>query len=124
MREPEAGELRTRAVVRIRNDTPKGSANLESNFEPVAKRWCKIEPLGTATYTGSVQTGTTITHRIYCRFVRDLDTRHELVAGGRVFRVKRATGMRGRQVWSVIEVEELQAVNAPAGGGRGQLRFD
>ncbi|UVM14817.1 head-tail adaptor protein [Pseudomonas sp. B21-023] len=124
MREPEAGELRTRAVVRIRNDTPKGSASLESNFEPVAKRWCKIEPLGTATYTGSVQTGTTITHRIYCRFVRDLDTRHELVADGRVFRVKRATGMRGRQVWSVIEVEELQAVNAAAGGGRGQLRFN
>lgn len=123
MREPEAGELRTRAVVRIRNDTPSGSG-LNSHFEVVAKRWCKIEPLGTATYTGSVQTGTTITHRIYCRFVRDLDTRHELVAGGRVFRVKRATGMRGRQVWSVIEVEELQAANAPAGGGRGQLRFD
>jgi hypothetical protein len=124
VREPEAGELRTRAVVRIRNDKPKGPAGLEPTFEPVAKRWCKIEPLGTATYTGSVQTGTTITHRVYCRFVRDLDTRHELVAGGRVFRVKRATGMRGRQVWSVIEVEELQAVDTPAGGGRGQLSFD
>ena len=123
MREPEAGELRTRAVVRIRSDTPSG-AGLASNFEAVAKRWCKIEPLGTATYTGSVQTGSTITHRIYCRFVRDLDTRHEVVAGGRVFRVKRATGMGGRHIWSVIEVEELQAANAPAGGGRGQLRFN
>lgn len=123
MRAPEAGELRTRAIFRIRNDTTNG-AGLEANFAEVAKRWAKIEPLGTATYTGAVQTGTTITHRIYCRFVRDLDTRHEIVAGGRVFRVKRASGVGGRHIWSVIEVEELQAVNAPAGGGRGQLRFD
>lgn len=123
MREPEVGELNTRATFRIRSDTTSGPG-LEAQFEDVAKRWVKIESLGTATYTGSVQTGTVITHRIYCRFVRDLDTRHEIVAGGRIFRVKRPSGMRGRHIWSVIEVEELQATSTPAGGGRGQLRFD
>lgn len=123
MRAPEVGELRTRAVVRIRIDATSGPG-LESSFQEVAKRWCKIEPLGTATYTGSVQTGTAITHRIYCRFVCGLDSRHEVVAGGRVFRVKRPTGLGGRHIWSVIEVEELQEADAPAGGGHGELRFD
>ncbi|MNP73425.1 Phage head-tail joining protein [compost metagenome] len=75
----------------------------------MAKRWAKIEPLGTAAYTGAVQVGNVTTHRIYFRFVRELDSRHEIYAGGRVFRVKRPTSMRGRNVWSVIEVEELQS---------------
>lgn len=124
MREPETGELSHRMVVRIRHDTPKGSG-LASQFTEVAKRWVKVEPLGTATYTGAKQTGTEITHRLYCRFLEGLDTRYELAGGGRVFRVKRPTAMRGRAVWSVIEVEELGTeVPTIPGGDDVELGFD
>lgn len=111
MREPETGELSHRMAVRIRLDKP-AAAGLESEYIAVVKRWVKVEPLGTAIYTGAQQTGTGITHRLYCKFVKNLDTRHEFVERGRVFRVKRPTAMRGRDVWSVIEVEEVHGPDA------------
>lgn len=124
MREPETGELSHRMAVRIRADKPSG-VTLESEFTAVTKRWVKVEPLGTATYTGAQQTGTTITHRLYCKFLKALDTRYEFVERGRVFRVKRVTAMRGRNVWSVVEVEELHGPDGVAveGVDDGQFGF-
>lgn len=124
MREPETGELCHRMQVRIRHDLP-AAAGVESQFTPVCSRWVKVEPLGTATYAGGVQTGTIITHRLYCRFIRNLDNRHEFVQRGRVFRVRRPTEMRGRYVWSVIEVEEISAPDqVPVeGGDNGEFSF-
>lgn len=126
MREPELGELTHRLQVRRRIDIEqRDGPGLTPEFIPVVRRWAKIEPLGTATYQGATQTGTAITHRIYCRFVRDLDGQHEFVGGGRVFRVKRPTSMRGRDIWSVIEVEELQRSAAdPAGGEHVEFGFN
>ncbi|NMZ37057.1 head-tail adaptor protein [Pseudomonas proteolytica] len=125
MKEPETGELTHRLVVRRRVDkAQRDGPGLEAEFSHVAKRWAKIEPLGTATYQGTVQTGNTITHRIYFRFLPNLDGGHELVEAGRVFRVKRPTSMRGRNIWSVVEVEELQRKDAQAAGeGDGQFGF-
>ncbi len=124
MREPEAGELSHRMQVRTRVDKQSG-AGLAPELTPVCKRWVKVEPLGTATYINAQQTGSKVTHRLYCRFIRDLDSAHEFVEAGRVFRVHRPTAMRGRNVWSVIEVEELGPDALPAEGGAddGQLGF-
>ncbi|MBC2655089.1 head-tail adaptor protein [Pseudomonas sp. MSSRFD41] len=116
MRPPEAGELQHRVQVRRRADhAQRDGPGLESEFIPVASRWAKIEPLGTATYQGTVQTGNVFTHRIYFRYVRGLDARHEIVEGGQVFRVKRPSTIAGRNVWSVVEVEEVQSGAVEAG---------
>lgn len=122
MREPETGELSHRMAVRIRIDKSVG-VGIKPEFTPVANRWVKVEPLGTAIYTGAQQTGNVITHRLYCKFVSGLDTSHEFVDRGRVFRVKRATAMRGRSIWSVIEVEELGPDGPPANEGGGDEQF-
>lgn len=122
MRAPEAGELSHRMQVRKRIDKAQG-AGLAPEYTPVCKRWVKVEPLGTATYANGQQTGHKATHRLYCRFVCELGSDHEFVEGGRVFRVLRPMGMAGRNIWSVVEVEEL-GPETPAGGERGQLRFD
>ncbi len=123
MREPETGELSHRMVVRIRIDK-QASSGIKSEYTQVIKRWVKVEPLGTATYTGAQQIGNVITHRLYCKFVGGLDIRHELVERGRVFRVKRATALRGRAVWSVIEVEELGPdLPENEGGTDGEFSF-
>lgn len=124
MREPEVGELSHRMQVRRRVDRSVGTI-LVPELTPVCKRWVKVEPLGTATYANAQQTESKVTHRLYCRFVRDLDSAHEFVEGGRVFRVHRPTAMRGRAVWSVIEVEELgpDTPAASEGGDDGQLGF-
>lgn len=122
-RAPASGELKHRMEVRRRSDKPVGPG-LESDLAHVCWRWVKVEPLGTATYAAAQQTNTGVTHRLYCRFIDGLGSDCEFVGRGRVYRVKRPTELAGEQIWSVVEVEELGPVNAPAGGGRGQLRFD
>ncbi|MCX5508380.1 head-tail adaptor protein [Pseudomonas sp. BJa3] len=122
IREPASGELIHRMAVRERVDKTAG-AGLASEFRHICMRWVKVEPLGTATYVNAQQTKTGVTHRLYCRFIPELQGDIEFVGRGRVYRVKRPTELAGRQIWSVIEVEEL-GPDSPAGGGRGELRFD
>ncbi|HCV39180.1 MAG TPA: head-tail adaptor protein [Pseudomonas sp.] len=122
-RAPASGELKHRMEVRKRADKPSGPG-LEPELTHVCWRWVKVEPLGTATYAAAQQTNSGVTHRLYCRFILGLGTDCEFVGRGRVYRVKRPTELAGEQVWSVVEVEELGAEPVPAGGGRGQLRFD
>lgn len=122
MRAPESGELKHRMEVRRRSDKPAGPG-LEPEFTPICGRWVKVEPLGTATYASAQQTKTTITHRLYCRFIPDLDSDCEFVGRGRVYRVKRPTDLGGQQAWSVVEVEEL-GPESRGGQPNGQLSFD
>ncbi|WP_430624182.1 phage head closure protein [Pseudomonas entomophila] len=122
IREPASGELIHRMEVRERADKTAGPG-LASEFRHICMRWVKVEPLGTATYAHAQQTKTGVTHRLYCRFIPDLQADVEFVGRGRVYRVKRPSELAGRQIWSVVEVEEL-GPEVPAGGGRVQLRFD
>lgn len=124
IREPASGELTARMAVRVRVDQPSG-VSLAPEYTPVCNRWVKVEPLGTATYASTQQTGTKITHRLYCRHIPGLDSAHEFVWRGRVFRVRRPTDLAGRMVWSVIEVEELGPDAPPTTGGEedGQFGF-
>jgi head-tail adaptor len=109
MKEPGSGQLDLRVTVRIRNDGESDDGGLQSEFIEVAKRWAKVEPLGTAIYTGAKQTGDDLTHRITFRRVKGLDTRHEILcADGRLFRVRRATAMNGGRVYTVVDAEELE----------------
>lgn len=107
MREPAAGELNRRIEVRIRNDEPSDDMGLESEYVRIAGRWAKIEPVGTAIYAGAVQIGEAMTHRIIFPFLGGLTTAHEIVRGQQVFRVKRATDLNGRGVFTVVDAEEL-----------------
>ncbi|MFG0862606.1 phage head closure protein [Pseudomonas sp. CJQ_13] len=123
IRPPASGELKHRMEVRKRTDKTAGPG-LTPEFERICWRWVKVEPLGTATYASAQQTKTTLTHRLYCRFIPDLDADCEFVGRGRVYRVKRPTDLAGQQVWSVVEVEELGPSNREGGQANGQLRFD
>ena len=123
IREPASGELVHRMQVRIRSDQPEG-VGIAPTFIPVCGRWVKVEPLGTATYANAQQTKSGVTHRLYCRHIPGLGSSHEFVGKGRVYRVLRPTELAGRDVWSVVEVEELGPDSpAPAGGGDGELSF-
>lgn len=123
MRAPESGELVHRMEVRLRIDKPSGTT-IEPEFERICGRWVKVEPLGTATYANAQQTKTGVTHRLYCRYIPDLGSSHEFVAHGRVYRVRRPTILGGRNIWSVIEVEELGPdAPVPEGGDDGEFSF-
>lgn len=105
--EPRAGELDKRVVIRRRADLPAADMGVESHFIEQRLRWAKIVPVGTAIYTGSVQTDAKITHRVIVRYLGELTTDIEILHGQTVYRVRRCTAMNGAKRFTMIEVEEL-----------------
>lgn len=115
MTEPGAGDLNRRVLLRRREDLPATDAGLTSLFTDERKRWARIEPVGTAVYSGSVQADDKITHRITLRYLGLGPIDFEVVHGAVVYRVKRAADMNVAHRFTLLEVEELGAVQS--GGG-------
>jgi len=115
IKEPGAGDLNRRITLRRRDDSPAPDGGLSSIFSDERKRWARIEPVGTAIYSGSVQADNKITHRITLRYLGVVPTDFEVLHVGVVYRVKRATDLNGRHRFTVLEVEELGLLQA--GGG-------
>lgn len=114
MREPSAGELDRRITLRLRSDTPAPDQGLDSLFTDQKRRWAKIEPVGTAVYANGVQTEVKITHRVIFYYLKGMSDSHEVVHGGSIYRVKRVADMNGARRFTILEVEELGALQ-PSG---------
>ncbi|MGU7813184.1 phage head closure protein [Burkholderia sp. AW49-1] len=108
MRIPRIGELNRRVQLRERRDYPYRDAELESEFQQQRSRWAKIEPVGAAVYSGSVQIDEKITHRMYLRYVDGVTSDYEVVYREQVFRVKRVGDLNSVRRFTVLEVEELR----------------
>lgn len=115
MREPSAGELDRRILVRLRSDMPAEDLGLDSVFTDQKNRWAKIEPVGTAVYANGVQTDVKVTHRIIFYFLKGMSEAHEVVHGNSIYRVRRVADMNGARRFTILEVEELGIVKT--GGG-------
>ncbi|MDR6581603.1 MULTISPECIES: head-tail adaptor protein [Pseudomonas] len=115
MREPSAGELDRRVLVRLRSDMPALDLGLDSLFTDQKRRWAKIEPVGTAVYANGVQTDAKITHRVTFYFLKGMSESHEVVHGATIYRVRRVADMNGNRRFTLLEVEELGPEQA--GGG-------
>ncbi|MBY4692745.1 phage head closure protein [Burkholderia latens] len=108
MRTPRIGELDRRVQLRERRDYPYRDAEIESEFPQQKLRWAKIEPVGAAVYSGSVQIDEKVTHRMYLRYLDGVTSDYEVVYRNRLFRVKRVGDLNGLQRFTVLEVEEIQ----------------
>ena len=112
MNEPAIGELDARVMLRHRDDQPnQHSADLESGFPVQIRTWAKVEPVGSAIYSGSVQADNILTHRIIIRYRNGITNDWEVVAGegesATVYRVRRSSHLKGKRRFTVLEVEEL-----------------
>lgn len=112
MNEPAIGELDTRVTLRHRYDQPNmANADLESNFPVQKQTWAKLEPVGSALYSGSVQADNILTHRITIRYRNGITRDWEVVVGegenATVYRVRRSSHLNGKRRFTVLEVEEL-----------------
>jgi SPP1 family predicted phage head-tail adaptor len=106
-REPGAGELNRRVLIRLRTDLPAVDMGLDSVFTDERPRWAKIEPVGTAVYAAGVQTDNKLTHRITLRLLKGVTDAHEVVHGDTIYRVKRSADLNGTHRFTQLEVEEL-----------------
>ncbi|NMG64889.1 head-tail adaptor protein [Azoarcus indigens] len=111
LRDPAAGELNRRVIIRRRLDVPAFGPGVESEYPERSPRWAKIEPVGTAAYANGVQTDTKITHRVWIRWGLQVDDACEVVelrsTGNIVYRVQRCAELGGGRTFLVLEVEEL-----------------
>lgn len=115
LREPGAGELNRRITLRLRSDIPTENLELGSIFTDEKRRWAKIEPVGSVTYSAGVQIDAKVTHRITLYFLDGIGESHEVLHGSKLYRVQRVTDMNGAHRFTVLDVEELG--QAQAGGG-------
>lgn len=104
---PRIGELNRRVSLRRRTDVPVDEVDGESLYDGNRDRWAKIEPVGTAVYSGSAQLGEAITHRIWLRHIEGMTDAHEVVYRKSVYRVRRVTDANDARRFTVLEVEEL-----------------
>lgn len=112
MKEPGAGELARRVVIRLRRDFPDDvSGGLDSEFPEQVRTWAKVEPVGSLVYSAGVQADSIVTHRVTIRYRHGITDAHEVVerhAGAEtVYRVRRSADLNGRRRFTVLEVEEL-----------------
>ncbi|MFK0090649.1 phage head closure protein [Pseudomonas sp. NPDC090755] len=115
LREPGAGELNRRITLRLRSDIPTPDEGLDSTFAEEKRRWAKIEPVSSATYSAGVQIDAKVTHRITLYYLEVVGESHEVLHGSKLYRVQRVTDMNGSHRFTVLDVEELGQVQA--GGG-------
>lgn len=120
MNPPSIGELDRQVRLRVRSDTAKTDGpGIESAYTYTPKCWAKVQQVGNAIYSGSVQANVTVTHRVILRFRKGITDAHEVVETFEgvetIYRVRRVGDFGGRR-WSVLEVEELGEAAAPGGG--------
>lgn len=104
---PRIGELNRYVTLRRRSDSPVADVDCEPVYDNVQRRWAKIEPVGTAIYSGSVQVGAAITHRIWVRYLDGLTDAYEVVFRQSEYRVRRVTDANYARRFTLLEVEEL-----------------
>lgn len=112
MNEPTTGELNRRITIKGHQDMPAMGGGLTQSFPEIGRAWAKIEPVGTAIYFGTQQTGEGVTHRIAYRrrsgmTERDIGSAHVVEYGSYRYRVKRASNMNDADRFVLLEVEEL-----------------
>lgn len=112
MIEPNTGEMNRRITIKEHQDMPAMGGGLTQSYPELGKAWAKIEPVGTAIYTGTQQTGEAVTHRIMFRrrtglTERDVTSAHVVEYAGYRYRVKRATNMNDADNFVALDVEEL-----------------
>lgn len=109
MREPSAGDLRDRLVIRGWQDQPTGFAELQPDYGEPLRRWAMIVPARGALYWGSKQVDTGVTHVICLRYLADLTAQSVVEAGGQRYRVLRVKHVKGAKRWTWLDCELLGA---------------
>ena len=103
-----AGLLRQRVVITRRQDVPDAFTGLDVQHLAPVTVWAALLPVSGATWIGSQQVGSQITHRIVVRHRPLLTADHEVTYGSRVFRIRRVSDWEELGLWTALDCEELQ----------------
>jgi SPP1 family predicted phage head-tail adaptor len=104
---PDPGELNKRITIRRRVDLPADDMGVEASYPESFETWAKMAQPGAATYQGSVQTGTTVTHFFTIRFRDDITADHEIFFNETTYRIRRQRDLNSARRYLLLECEEL-----------------
>lgn len=104
----KVGQLRHLVHLSLRRDLPTTFGGLESAHEAGVDVYAALLPVSGASWIGSQQIGSQITHRIVIRYRAGVTSDHEITQGTRVFRIRRISDWEERGRWTVLDCEELQ----------------
>ncbi|KAA5937601.1 phage head closure protein [Pantoea sp. Bo_2] len=116
---PDPGELNKRVAYRKRISVPGDSGTLVSKDLSTFETWTKVRQTGAATYQGTVQTDTTVTHYLTIRYRTDISSEWEAVVSGEVMRIRRIRDLNSAGRFLLLECESKGAAENYSGGAYG-----
>lgn len=102
------GQLKHLVTVMLRHDVPDAFTSLDAQYTAPRDVWAALLPVSGATWVGSRQIDSQITHRIVVRFLDGITSDHEITYGARRFRIRRISDWEERGRWTLMDCEELQ----------------
>ena len=102
------GQLRHQVVIALRHDVPDAFTSLDAVYTVPRTVWAALLPVSGATWVGSQQIDSQITHRIAVRYLDGITSDHEVTCGARRFRIRRVSDWEERGRWTLMDCEELQ----------------
>lgn len=115
MREPGAGELDRRILLRLQTDVPNVSFGLDQTFSAGTALWAKHEPVHSLAIRAGMQTGEAPTDIFWVRWAtgtrpHDLTAAHVIDWGGQRYRVLEAIDVNGTRRFTRITAKALGAI--------------
>lgn len=113
---PRIGELNRRAALFRIKSVPVGEFELDNQREAIGEYWCKVEVVGASAYLESTNTETTLTHRIYLRYVEGVTSplalQHltEVDVDGFTYAVRRITDANSARRFTLLDCEQIRAI--------------
>ena len=103
----QIGDLNRRCTLRRRQDAPTGAFGMAQTFSDSTLLWARVEVMAGSALRDGQQIATVATHRLWIRYRAEVGVDHEVVCGGKTYRVLRVTDWQDARRFSILEVEEL-----------------
>lgn len=111
MNTPSIADLRHRVSILEKQDglTDEMGGMAAPSWVEVGKGWFQIEPMSGEERRRAEQIGSTINHKAWCRFRKDitLTSKHVLVFKGRRFTIASVLNVGEANEWLRLELEEV-----------------
>lgn len=112
---PDPGELNQRVAYRKRVSVPGDDGCLVPKDLLKFEAWTKVRQTGAATYQGTMQTDTTVTHYLTIRYRTDVSSEWEAVVAGEVMRIRRIRDLNSARRFLLLECESEGAAENHSG---------
>jgi len=115
MKEPTPGEMDKCVWVKVWQDEPAGTTDVEQTYHCGFRVWASLLPTGAALFYGTAQVESGVTHRLATWRTSRMNA--DVIGGAHVvehgcmrYRVRRATDIKGGRMFVLLDLEQLGSI--------------